>query len=91
MDRVSLQPLVYIEEVDLLGPEQPGERLSLDQPLIVAGQRWVDRRVELVGLGQTLTEYRIDVTQRRVQDLGTEAHAEGDGAACRNDITVVHA
>ena len=45
---------LHVEEVDLLGPEQPGERLALDQPLVVGGLRRVDRLVELVGLGPAL-------------------------------------
>ena len=48
---VALEPDVDVEEVDLLGPEQAGERLALDPSLVLAGRGgWIDV-VELVGLG----------------------------------------
>ena len=66
-----VQPLVDIEQVDLLGPEHSRERLTLHQPLIVARRRRMDRRVELVGLGRSCrctastTRWRVEVSGLR--------------------------
>ena len=47
---VAVEPDVDVEEVALLGPEQPGERLALDRAARRRLLRRVDRLVELVGL-----------------------------------------
>src|SRR5829696_4299787 len=70
---------------------QAGEGLSLHQALIVAGRRRLDRCVELISLGYTLPEHRVDIPQGRIKHFRAEAQAEGDGTACGNDITVMRA
>jgi len=48
--RIALQPVVDVEVIELLRPQQAGERLALDQPRIAVEPRVVDLVVELVGL-----------------------------------------
>src|SRR5271165_3456709 len=47
---VSIEPAVHIEQVDLLGPEQPGERLPLYVPLVFRRAGRMDCRVEFIRL-----------------------------------------
>ncbi len=48
---VAVEPVLHVEDIALLGPEQPGQGLALDPPLVFVGLRRVDRVVEVVGLG----------------------------------------
>ena len=52
--RIAFQPLVDVVVVELLAPEQPGERLPLDAPRVVGHAVRAERAVERVGLGLAL-------------------------------------
>ena len=86
---VSGQPSLHVVVVELLAPEQPGERLPLHQPLVVRHLGRGERPVEVVRLGQAPREDRVERgTDRAGAALGggqAEAHdaraAGGDGPA----------
>ena len=52
---------MHIEEVALLAPEQAGECLTLDAPLVLAGRAGMDRAVKLVGLRLSLGDDFVDI------------------------------
>ncbi len=86
---VALQPLVDVEDVDLLRPEQAREGLALDEPLLGAGPRGVDEGVELVRLRSAFGEHALHVAKRRLQPVGGEAQAEGRRAPRGDEVAVV--
>ena len=45
---VAFQPVVDVEEIDLLGPEHAGEGLALDQLLVRRGRRRLNGGIELI-------------------------------------------
>ncbi|CRM74212.1 hypothetical protein [Pseudomonas sp. 58 R 12] len=70
--RVAVEPLVYVEIVQLLGPQQPGQRLALHIARIVAGHAMLQGGVELVGLLTALFEQLTRVDLRRVDGRKTQ-------------------
>ena len=88
---VPAQPVVDVEQVDLLRPEERSEGLPLDELLVGARRLGLDRRVELVGLRLPPVHDRVHVRERIRQALRGEAQADHPGASGRHDGTVVHA
>ena len=61
---IAVQPQGHVEDVVLLGPEQPGERLALHPFLLLRGLGRVDAGVELVGLGAALFDEGVHPGER---------------------------
>ena len=66
MRLVLLEPGVHVEEVVLLRPEHPGQRLPVDPPLVLAQRGGRDPLVELVGVGQARGERRVEALAERL-------------------------
>ena len=61
--RIAFEPPSHVIAVELLAPQQPGERLTLHQPLIDAQIRRGDILIERVGLGFANPENRIGIVK----------------------------
>ncbi len=86
---VAVQPFVDVEQVDLLGPEHSGERLTLHRAFIRRRPRRVNRCIELIGFGSAAREDLLDVGQRIVEPVGRQPEAPHDGAVRRHAGLVV--
>ena len=65
MRRVALQPFPDVVVVELLGPDQAGQRLALHAASHPRRRCRLQRIVELVGLRAPLPEDRIEVGRRQ--------------------------
>src|SRR5436853_1624025 len=63
---IAIEPFVNVEDVTLLRPQQTGEGLALHATLVFAGFGRMNRVVKLVGLFDSLIEYRVEVGERRL-------------------------
>jgi hypothetical protein len=88
---VTVEPLVDVEDIVLLGPHQPGEGLTLHPPLVLRGALRVNLRVEPVRLVAAPVDESIDVDQRRRERRGREPEPDHGGAAGRDHSPVVQA
>src|SRR5947209_19419532 len=57
--RITPQPCIYIIGVELLAPEQPGQRLSLDRALILCFG-CAHRTIKIVGFSNARGEFLRD-------------------------------
>ncbi len=62
--RVAVEPLVHIEIVKLLGPQQPGQGLTLHIARVLIGDTVLQGGVEVIGLLAALLEQLADVDWR---------------------------
>ena len=80
MRLVLLEPRVQIEQVVLLRPEHPGERLPVDAPFVLGQRARRDPVVELVGVGQPRREGRVEVRpERLVPTVGGHGQPQTNG------------
>ncbi len=73
---IALEPAAYRVVVELFTPQQPGERLALDEPLVLAQVRCRDGVIELVGLTFAVGEHRVGVAGRVRGIGGREMHCD---------------
>ena len=78
---VSVQPHIDIEQVALLAPQHPRERLALDVLLFLRRIRRMNRCVELIGLGAAKSDDRVDVRPLAALAGRAESHAHHGGLA----------
>jgi hypothetical protein len=71
-DAVLGKPLVGVEVVELLGPEQARERLAQDAGLVGAERGRGDGAVELVGLGLPRGHGPVEVRERIAHRAGPD-------------------
>ena len=69
--RIAVQPFPDVVDVELLRPDQAGDRSPLDQGL-VAGQAVRERGVEHVRVGQPGAEDHVGVRERRLADRASQ-------------------
>src|SRR4051812_35489975 len=76
--RIPDQPAAHVVVVELLAPEQPGEGLSLNEPLVVGGLRCGEGIVKLVGIRDPACEHPVEVSAKRALsvDLGRQTEAK---------------
>ena len=60
---IALQPLRHVVVEELLAPDHPGQRLPLDEPLIV-GQACLQAVVEVVGLATAPLDQAVEAGKR---------------------------
>jgi hypothetical protein len=83
--RIAGQPLMHVEVVELLRPQQAGKRLPLHTLLVVGQMRCVVLTVEVVRLIEPAGDDAIEVRERlRIRPRG-EAHGNGEGRAGFDD------
>ena len=86
VDVVLVEPAIEIEDVELLPPQHPGQRLAHDHRLVGRRRRRRDRRVELVGVGDARREHAVDLAaaeRRGVRPTQPELH---DANAAGGDV-----
>ena len=76
--RVAVEPELDAVVVKLLGPQQPGVRLALDQPLVVVQNRRQDGGVKRVGFGDPPAEDRVEVAEGFVERAVSKSSADGE-------------
>ena len=76
---VLLQPLVPVEEVELLGPEHAGERLSHHRGRVGGDRGWGHRAVERVRLGLPRAERLLELRTERSCRFRCRREAEAHG------------
>ena len=81
---VAVEPGVDVVEVNLFAPEHAGESLPLNATFVFAGLRGMNRIVELVGFGSSLSDNLIHLSERRFQNSIRQAKLDNDRATSRN-------
>src|SRR5260221_9654184 len=61
---IAGQPLIHIVVVELLGPQQPGECLPLEQSIVVTERSRLNGRVVVVGLTLPLRKNSVEHSER---------------------------
>ena len=61
---IAVEPARNIEQVDLLGPQEPRQRAALHEPLVGGGVSLGQPGVERVGLDLALGDDRVDRGER---------------------------
>ena len=87
-----VEPFVHVEEVALLAPEHPRQRLPHDIGRIFADAGWRDRVVERVGLALALGHGLCKGAAKRIADgagRGIGQPKPDDGGLSRPDIQLV--
>ena len=74
-----LEPVVDVEEVELLGPQHAGQRLAHHVGRIATHRRRRDRLVELIGLAQPAGEEVVEVRAERLGLADSAALGEAAG------------
>ena len=86
---IALQPAVHVVVVELLAPDQAGERLPLDAALLRAEPARMDGGVELVGLFCPLREDGRVLRQQPLPGLIGEGEEKLDAPAGRDRARVI--
>ena len=86
---VAVEPALDVEDVRLLRPEQAGECLPLDRPLVLGGLGRVDRGVERVGLRLALGDDGVDLLDRVLLRHERQAEPQGHRLAGRDLVDVL--
>ena len=77
MTAVLAQPVLQVEEVELLGPEHARQRLAVNPALILAQRLRGDPVVELVGLGDAPRQSRRESAKCVVGRVTSQAKTDG--------------
>ena len=95
LGRVALQPSTDVVVVELLRPQEAGERLALYAPLVLVEACRLEFAVELVGVGKTGLDgsvhlgEKIGGRRRGRTGMAREAHAQHGGSATGDRERVV--
>ena len=82
---VLVEPAIDVEQVVLLGPQHPGERLPMDPPLVLGEGPGGNPVVELVGIGDPRREAVVELLpEGDAGERGREAHTNHPELAGRN-------
>ena len=87
---VAVEPLVHVEDVALLRPQQACQRPPLHEPLVLRGLRWRDGCVEPLGLVLPRLDDKIDVVERADLRCGTQSKTERGRPTGRHVEYIVH-
>src|SRR4051794_34138175 len=69
---IALEPLIHIEDVDLLAPKQARQRLALDHLRFSRSLCGLNAVVKLVGIGLPGRDNGIDLRERPIEVFGSQ-------------------
>src|SRR6187549_350678 len=88
---VAFQPLIHIEEVDLLRPQQSCECLALHSSFILTCLWWMDGVVKFVSLGAAFLDDRVEVRPWTRGCIWCEPEPQHNGATRGYFVAVLNA